>query len=104
MLPDSAPVAQGIEYWPPKPRVVGSIPAGRAIATTKQRKGVRHLEGGEDGTPILTGPTVLREDTSACRFFDRGRLYYGIPRGNGKRSTVKLCLPSTRQFLPINAR
>src|SRR5690606_202460 len=26
-----APVAQGIEYWPPKPRVAGSIPAGRAI-------------------------------------------------------------------------
>ena len=25
-----APVAQWIEYWPPKPRVAGSIPAGRA--------------------------------------------------------------------------
>jgi hypothetical protein len=25
-----APVAQRIEYWPPKPRVVGSNPAGRA--------------------------------------------------------------------------
>jgi hypothetical protein len=24
-----APVAQWIEYWPPKPRVAGSIPAGR---------------------------------------------------------------------------
>lgn len=29
--PRQAPVAQGIEYWPPKPRVAGSIPAGRAI-------------------------------------------------------------------------
>ena len=29
-LRTSAPVAQGIEYWPPKPRVAGSIPAGRA--------------------------------------------------------------------------
>jgi hypothetical protein len=27
----SAAVAQWIEYWPPKPRVVGSIPASRAI-------------------------------------------------------------------------
>ena len=26
----NAPVAQWIEYWPPKPRVAGSIPAGRA--------------------------------------------------------------------------
>jgi hypothetical protein len=26
-----AAVAQWIEYWPPKPRVVGSIPASRAI-------------------------------------------------------------------------
>ena len=26
-----APVAQWIEYWPPKPGVAGSIPAGRAI-------------------------------------------------------------------------
>src|SRR5690606_30849929 len=28
-MPRYAPVAQGIEYWPPKPRVAGSIPAGR---------------------------------------------------------------------------
>ena len=27
-----APVAQGIEYWPPKPRVAGSIPAGCATS------------------------------------------------------------------------
>lgn len=27
----NAAVAQWIEYWPPKPRVVGSIPASRAI-------------------------------------------------------------------------
>ena len=27
----NAPVAQGIEYWPPKPRVARSIRAGRAI-------------------------------------------------------------------------
>jgi hypothetical protein len=26
-----AAVAQWIEYWPPKPRVVGSIPASRTI-------------------------------------------------------------------------
>ena len=30
ILPKLAPVAQWIEYWPPKPRVAGSIPAGRA--------------------------------------------------------------------------
>ena len=29
----SAPVAQWIEYWPPKPGVVGSNPAGRANVT-----------------------------------------------------------------------
>ncbi len=29
----SAAVAQWIEYWPPKPRVVGSIPASRAISS-----------------------------------------------------------------------
>jgi hypothetical protein len=28
--PDRAAVAQWIEYWPPKPRVAGSIPASRA--------------------------------------------------------------------------
>ena len=28
----SAPVAQGIEYWPPKPRVARSIRAGRATS------------------------------------------------------------------------
>ena len=28
----SAAVAQWIEYWPPKPRVAGSIPASRAIS------------------------------------------------------------------------
>ncbi len=28
---DHAAVAQWIEYWPPKPRVVGSIPASRTI-------------------------------------------------------------------------
>ena len=27
----NAAVAQWIEYWPPKPRVVGSIPASRTI-------------------------------------------------------------------------
>ena len=27
----NAAVAQWIEYWPPKPRVAGSIPASRAI-------------------------------------------------------------------------
>ena len=32
--PDRAAVAQWIEYWPPKPRVVGSIPASRAIPHT----------------------------------------------------------------------
>ena len=29
-----AAVAQWIEYWPPKPRVVGSIPASRTIQDT----------------------------------------------------------------------
>lgn len=31
LLSFNAAVAQWIEYWPPKPRVVGSIPASRAI-------------------------------------------------------------------------
>lgn len=30
-VPSYAAVAQWIEYWPPKPRVVGSIPASRTI-------------------------------------------------------------------------
>ena len=30
-----AAVAQWIEYWPPKPRVVGSIPASRTIPGDK---------------------------------------------------------------------
>src|SRR5574343_252203 len=34
-----AAVAQWIEYWPPKPRVVGSIPASRAIPSNKDRDG-----------------------------------------------------------------
>ena len=36
--PDAA-VAQWIEYWPPKPRVVGSIPASRATFFNK----IRHI-------------------------------------------------------------
>ena len=31
-----AAVAQWIEYWPPKPRVVGSIPASRTIQDTRK--------------------------------------------------------------------
>jgi hypothetical protein len=30
-----AAVAQWIEYWPPKPRVVGSIPASRTITVIR---------------------------------------------------------------------
>ena len=33
-----APVAQGIEYWPPKPRVAGSIPAGCATLKSSSFK------------------------------------------------------------------
>ena len=35
-----AAVAQWIEYWPPKPRVVGSIPASRAnkLSISKNQK------------------------------------------------------------------
>ena len=32
---DKAPVAQWIEYWPPKPGVVGSNPAGRATVDVR---------------------------------------------------------------------
>jgi hypothetical protein len=32
-----AAVAQWIEYWPPKPRVVGSIPASRTINSRTYR-------------------------------------------------------------------
>jgi hypothetical protein len=36
----NAAVAQWIEYWPPKPRVVGSIPASRTIRSpAKARSG-----------------------------------------------------------------
>ena len=34
-----APVAQGIECWPPKPKVVGSNPAGRARNSTTTETG-----------------------------------------------------------------
>lgn len=33
-----APVAQWIEYWPPKPRVAGSIPAGRTNKTKEKQE------------------------------------------------------------------
>lgn len=34
----AAPVAQWIEYWPPKPRAAGSIPAGRTTRYTAPRR------------------------------------------------------------------
>ena len=41
----NAAVAQWIEYWPPKPRVVGSIPASRTIRPhAKARSGVMTLK------------------------------------------------------------
>ena len=40
----NAAVAQWIEYWPPKPRVVGSIPASRTICSNaKARTGAMAL-------------------------------------------------------------
>src|SRR5690606_12199344 len=35
LVPSRAAVAQWIEYWPPKPRVAGSIPASRTIFSNK---------------------------------------------------------------------
>jgi hypothetical protein len=37
-----AAVAQWIEYWPPKPRVVGSIPASRTIPFSRFSGVVRY--------------------------------------------------------------
>ncbi len=40
-----AAVAQWIEYWPPKPRVVGSIPASRTNRTNRScHKTLKHLK------------------------------------------------------------
>ena len=39
-------VAQRIEYWPPKPRVVGSNPAGRARYSSKKGKNAMPPKGG----------------------------------------------------------
>ena len=41
--PVSAAVAQWIEYWPPKPRVVGSIPASRATFSPRTTSAVAEL-------------------------------------------------------------
>ncbi len=54
-----APVAQGIEHWPPKPGVAGSNPAGRALV---RNKGMRIPAGAE--------PSVAELD--ALDFFVRG--------------------------------
>ncbi len=45
-LSDAA-VAQWIEYWPPKPRVVGSIPASRASTQKPTVCGHFHFRSGE---------------------------------------------------------
>ena len=37
----SAAVAQWIEYWPPKPRVVGSIPASRTTRGETANSGLQ---------------------------------------------------------------
>lgn len=45
-FPSVAAVAQWIEYWPPKPRVVGSIPASRtkfAVVRSGTQCGIRQL-------------------------------------------------------------
>lgn len=49
--PVSAAVAQWIEYWPPKPRVVGSIPASRATFPLR-----RHLPACRP-VPCNVGPS-----------------------------------------------
>jgi hypothetical protein len=58
-LSDAA-VAQWIEYWPPKPRVVGSIPASRANCTLRVRKSLMRK-------PLQENQTLRssRLDTSA---------------------------------------
>jgi hypothetical protein len=58
--PRSAPVAQGIEYWPPKPRVARSIRARRAIPSCKVRPLVTELPSGGYGlTRWLAAAVVL---------------------------------------------
>jgi len=68
-----AAVAQWIEYWPPKPRVVGSIPASRASSD----KATLSVAMGS----LKTGPVVGRssphsEDLNSleCRRF--GSLFF----------------------------
>ena len=51
--PVSAAVAQWIEYWPPKPRVVGSIPASRATFPLR-----RHLPAAL--CPAMSGRPVRK--------------------------------------------
>jgi hypothetical protein len=43
--PDVAAVAQWIEYWPPKPRVVGSIPASRTKRNFATLRGGVFVDG-----------------------------------------------------------
>src|SRR5437763_8925157 len=46
-----AAVAQWIEYWPPKPRVVGSIPASRATRFAGRLCGALPLD---DNEPLIS--------------------------------------------------
>jgi hypothetical protein len=48
----SAAVAQWIEYWPPKPRVVGSIPASRTILCIANTRQVHFLARSINAVPM----------------------------------------------------
>jgi proline iminopeptidase len=62
----NAAVAQWIEYWPPKPRVVGSIPASRTIIVDKLM-----------GEPFKTGLLALDGDHQL--FFEQSGNPQGLP-------------------------
>ena len=63
--PDRAAVAQWIEYWPPKPRVAGSIPASRASpqGCVSETSFTSH----SGGTGNTLGPDVLRLFRVQCQ-------------------------------------
>ena len=85
-----APVAQRIEYWPPKPRVVGSNPAGRATLPHAESQTVRraHRRG--------------RSQRADLRLLSRRRGIQGqgarAPRGGGRRGGHRGVLPGLPQF------
>ena len=81
----SAAVAQWIEYWPPKPRVVGSIPASRTTENPPNRKRLASYR-----SPMATLHRAVERSTLTGIAFGRWA-GWTLPKWQGPVTTSRRC-------------